>query len=1178
MSRRSLPILLVLLAVLFFGVVWLVNSLQVAPAPDTARVDVPASVERAETAEPASSASSTSADAPAPSPTPASLAEAEPTGTAARQAVEDGETPEDAIDMSETWTVEGRVELPPGTPGDERVQVLASVAGPRNRMNDARVHSRSELGSDGSFKVSFSKAAEKGRLVLEARYLYLAITHEISPDDLGKLAKPIVLRPELGGCIRGRLLPPRNAVDVERLLVGTEVDLGGSSPSDQRDWSNRLNRNAKVGEDLTFEFGGLPSTRIYDFYLRSEEVVDAHQRNLEIQPGRVLTIDVPIELGAKVSGKVVDEKGAPVEGVELFVRVENSGSSYSSGQQNRTPADGTFSLRGIAPGDVSLRLSKDGFTPLETEIGRLVDGDVRTGVEAVLRRGASVAGRVQWPDGRPAAKARIEYRFSRQEGNPKFRYFQSESAEVTADEQGVFEITGLGELPITLTAQGTPPTPASGPTEETPAEEPKAAAMPAAAKAKLAALGYVADPKGPKESPWKAHLESVASGTRDLVLTLSKGAAVRGRAVDDLGAAIERFHVRAEPVDGSQEWERTQSAVRASGKDGAFEIVGLHEGEWDVYAESKSHADSSARRVRFPGPEEELSLVLPRAGKVSGIVVDTAGQPVKGARAISRPADLASRYTWNNDDGPSARTDDDGRFELEAIKPGPVRITASADGFATSAPHPIELAPGQAVADLTLALRKPGRITGEVVDDAGRPLAGRPVHVNGMEGGFNSRDTETDAAGRFEFGGVSPDRYWVNSQASEKELAALDLDEEERQAQWAMHQKSATVTVEEGETVHVVLGGTPKDGIKVHGKVYAGAARDRTVPRCTLWIHKKPYDSGSPITGVSDAEGNYAVVVPAAGEYAVSAMNPKSGTTTTTKLTVPEEKKDLEQDIVLPGGRIAGRVIGIDGKPIAGIQVSCAPEQMTAMLSGDASYGNGMSDEAGKYSFDGLGPGTYRMEAGVQEWQNMPGVEGKCVRSGVVLTADGRIDDLDMRLQPECRVEGVVTGPDGQPLSGASVYARDENGSVIQRWPPTSTDASGRFTMTGLVPGKVTFAARTKTFASAETAAVRVSPDETTKVQIEMLKGTRLRVIVRGGEGQPVGSFVTMADASGRDLTMMYADYGFGGGQAGEGQVMGPVPPGRYRLTATNHDRKSESQDVSVAGEEEVVVTIELGG
>ena len=135
--------------------------------------------------------------------------------------------------------------------------------------------------------------------------------------------------------------------------------------------------------------------------------------------------------------------------------------------------------------------------------------------------------------------------------------------------------------------------------------------------------------------------------------------------------------------------------------------------------------------------------------------------------------------------------------------------------------------------------------------------------------------------------------------------------------------------------------------------------------------------------------------------------------------------------------------------------------------------------------------------------------------------------------------------------------------------------------MDGLLPGKVSFVARTKALASAETTPVRVSSDETTKVEIELRKGTRLRVIVRGDGDKPVGAFTTIADASGRDVTMMYAynDMAFFGSVAtGEGQMMGPVPPGRYRLTAVNHDKKTASEDVSVSGEEEVVVTIQLGG
>jgi hypothetical protein len=295
---------------------------------------------------------------------------------------------------------------------------------------------------------------------------------------------------------------------------------------------------------------------------------------------------------------------------------------------------------------------------------------------------------------------------------------------------------------------------------------------------------------------------------------------------------------------------------------------------------------------------------------------------------------------------------------------------------------------------------------------------------------------------------------------------------------------------------------------------------------------------------------------------------------------VPEGKA-FEHDIVLPGGRLAGRVIGVDGEPAAGVQLNCAPEQMTAAFSGSASYGNGVSDKAGAFAFDGLNGGTYRLEAGERMWEQNQGKAGRCVLGGVVLEADGRIENLELRLLPQCRVEGVVVGPDGHPVAGASVYARDESGNVVQQWPPVSADASGRFTMDSLLPGKVTFAARTRTLASVESAPVSARADETVKVQLELRRATRLRVLVRGSDDRLVGAFTSIADASGKDLTMMYA-YNeasfFGGKSEGEGQLIGPVPPGRYRLTAANHDRKTASQDVSVSGEEEVVVTIQLGG
>jgi hypothetical protein len=251
---------------------------------------------------------------------------------------------------------------------------------------------------------------------------------------------------------------------------------------------------------------------------------------------------------------------------------------------------------------------------------------------------------------------------------------------------------------------------------------------------------------------------------------------------------------------------------------------------------------------------------------------------------------------------------------------------------------------------------------------------------------------------------------------------------------------------------------------------------------------------------------------------------------------------------------------------------------MTASLSSSASYGNASTGGDGGFAFDGLQAGTYRFEAGEPPWGGR--AVPRCVRTGVVLAEEGRIEKLELRLQPPCRVEGLVTGPDGQPAAGASVFARDEGGNIVQRWPPVSTDASGRFVVDGLMPGKTTFAARTKSCASPESAPVTVKAGETAKMDLAMRAGTRLRVVVRDGEDRVVGAFVTIADASGRDMTAMYGfqDVEPATGEAAEGQRIGPVPPGRYRVTATNHDGTSASDEVSVSGDPEMTVTLRFGG
>jgi hypothetical protein len=177
-------------------------------------------------------------------------------------------------------------------------------------------------------------------------------------------------------------------------------------------------------------------------------------------------------------------------------------------------------------------------------------------------------------------------------------------------------------------------------------------------------------------------------------------------------------------------------------------------------------------------------------------------------------------------------------------------------------------------------------------------------------------------------------------------------------------------------------------------------------------------------------------------------------------------------------------------------------------------------------------------------------------------------------------MEGLVTGPDGKPFPGAVIFVRDESGSLVVRtYPPPSTDPSGRFTIEGLTPGKVIVGARTEHLVTVETPHVTLGPGETPRVTLALQPGTVLHVLVQESSGKFVGASLRVVDERGQQVG---AAYPFGRDENGNpvspdaGVRIGPVPPGRYKITATNHDLASTSRDISVSGDEQTV-TLKFG-
>jgi hypothetical protein len=85
--------------------------------------------------------------------------------------------------------------------------------------------------------------------------------------------------------------------------------------------------------------------------------------------------------------------------------------------------------------------------------------------------------------------------------------------------------------------------------------------------------------------------------------------------------------------------------------------------------------------------------------------------------------------------------------------------------------------------------------------------------------------------------------------------------------------------------------------------------------------------------------------------------------------------------------------------------------------------------------------------------------------------------------------------------------------------------------------------------------------------------------VVHEEDGRPVGASLRVADERGQ---VVGSAYPLSNGDRGEpvtpetGARIGPIPPGRYTITATNHDGASASREISVSGEEQVV-TLKYG-
>jgi protocatechuate 3,4-dioxygenase beta subunit len=476
----------------------------------------------------------------------------------------------------------------------------------------------------------------------------------------------------------------------------------------------------------------------------------------------------------------------------------------------------------------------------------------------------------------------------------------------------------------------------------------------------------------------------------------------------------------------------TREAV--TGPQGRFEVEGVVGSEQSLYVDADGYV--------IAGPlvqtEDGVPIVvrLERAARIEGRVVDEAGWPIPNAMVRAFGDEANAPQTVGDSlavtDGPvppisaaagsglafvgQMRSDRDGGFQLENLRPGTYTVAVSHGEHAPKESEPIRLNAGETRRGVRIAMEPGAELIGRVVDERGFGLEAIPVELRAASE-REPRMAVTADDGSFAFGGVR----------GEVEVVALPYD---------LPATRETATVEPGSRVVVELAlATTLNTLR--GQV----VDDRGFGVSGALLTVTSADPAKIIrrSAKSDIDGTFSVPALPDPPYAITVEH---SAYSTTRIGGVEEIDDLRIELAA-GVTLIGEVLDDwTGEGLPGARIGLEGESDAhTRTRGD-----------GTFVFRQLRTGTYDISL------THPDYEAQARR--VVLEPPRYVDrpqELEtVRLEPGGVVQGEVFDASSDPVAGAEVAWGDP-----PRWDRAArTDAAGRFRLRGVSPGTQWITAR----------------------------------------------------------------------------------------------------------------------
>jgi len=478
---------------------------------------------------------------------------------------------------------------------------------------------------------------------------------------------------------------------------------------------------------------------------------------------------------------------------------------------------------------------------------------------------------------------------------------------------------------------------------------------------------------------------------------------------------------------------------------------------------------------------------------VSGRVVTAGeGSPLKSARVVLMPehrGQMRERQVY------SALSDSDGRFTIKDVPAGRYAFSARHTGYVDQRyqSHGDEngamlfLQLGQQVNDVVFRMIRAAVITGRINDDDGEPMAGiqvvalrRPNEAEMEENSWRSRREElrpatggqTDDRGQYRLYGLKPGEYYIRA-VDEFVPPIMNLPSDEWElreslgSQYApvyypgvtQMSQSQAVPVGAGEEAQIDFTMRRTKTVEVSGRVIGADGK----PTSDAYVNLDEYPPSDYSFGHGaspDETGQFTIRGVPPGTYLLMAEQRSTGSDASGFHA--RQKIEASTDNVESVTLVLGRGVRVSGRVLTAGGTVHFERLFISLISREDEFPGGWARVNKDGSFDLLdvpeGNFTFNLNGLEEDWYVKSARMGQdnILDDGLLIERGQARNTIQVVLSnSSAELDGSVN-EDGHALIGARVHLTPDPETAYNRirMRSTTTDQNGRFTFSGIAPGR----------------------------------------------------------------------------------------------------------------------------